>query len=33
MRLDMLLEILWALEGLAAEFTLVRFEWNMDSDM
>ncbi len=31
--LDMLLEILWTLETLATEFTLVRLERNVDSDM
>ena len=29
----MFLEILWTLEGLAAEFTLVGLEWNVDSDV
>lgn len=31
--LDMLLQILWALERLATEITLVRLEWHMDTDM
>lgn len=33
MGLDMLLQILGTLEGLAAEVTLVRFKRNMDSNM
>lgn len=31
--LDMLLQILWTLEALATELTLVRFERNVDSDV
>lgn len=33
MSLDMLLEILWALAGLATELALVRIERNMDSNV
>lgn len=33
MGLDMFLEILWALEGLATELALVRLEWNMNSNV
>ena len=33
MCLDMFLQILWSLEGLATEFTLVRFERNVDSNV
>lgn len=29
----MLLKILWALEGLSAEFTSMRFQWDVDSNM
>ena len=31
--LDMFLEVLWTLEGLAAKFALVRLEWDVDSDV
>ncbi len=33
MCLDVFLEILWTLEGLAAEFAAMRFQWNMDADV
>ena len=33
MGLDVLLEILWAFEGLATEFAFVRLEWDVDSDV
>lgn len=33
MGLDMLLQILRALESLATEITLVRLEWHVDSDV
>lgn len=33
MGLDMFLEILWTLESLATEFTLVRLQRNVDSDV
>lgn len=33
MRLDVLLQVLGTLEGLAAELALVRLERDMDSDM
>ena len=33
MGLDMFLEVLGTLEGLATKFALVRLEWDVDSDM
>lgn len=33
MSLDMFLEILRSLEGLATKLALVRFQWDVDSDM
>lgn len=33
MGFDMFLEILWALEGLAAKVAFVRFEWDVDANV
>ena len=30
---DMFLEILWTLEGLAAELAAMRFQWDVDTDV
>lgn len=33
MSLDMFLEILWSFESFATEFTFVRFQWNVNTNV